>query len=891
MSWLRFFRRGRRDAEVRSKMESFVDEETAENVARGMTPEEARRRARVKLGSVERVRETVWRQNTVGFVESAWRDLRYAFRTLRRNPGFALTAVLILALGIGANTAIFSLMNAVLLRSLPVDDPSSLVRLTMNVQMGSQNVQNVPINYPIVEFLAHHAKSFSGVFGWSDCEFVLSGKGAARSYHGAMVSGNTFNVLGVRPALGRLLTVQDDQTGGGPDGWAAVISHRLWMTAFQGDLRVIGSEINLADHSVRIVGVTPAGFEGVIVADHPDFYLPLNFEPVMRGAQSQLHTGASLWLTGFARLSSGVSERQAAAEMTALHASMFDAILPAAVRHLPFIEHSRLAVESGRTGWSFLRPEYTRVLMLLQCMVAILLLIGCANLSGLCLARASARQKEFAIRGALGAAPGRLLRQVVIESLLLAVTGAVLGMALAWPAARFVVQHLGDRGIAQSLSTRPDTTVLLVTAACAIACAIFFGMAPAWQARRASLEPVLRQVNGQSRRASLRSGLIPLEVALSLVLVVLAGLLGTTIIQLKAQNPGFRTENVLFAGSEFDRLPEKGRDLADLYLRMQQRMEQMPGIEAASVARLTPLSGSAASGSFEAAGQAAFSIANINEIGPHYFAAIGTPILGGHGFSLQDMKSNECVLNQTAAERYFPNGAALGRTLSQLERKASTGAESRRDCVVVGISADAKYASLRNAVPPVVYLPFSADTNGLSSLSFVLHGRDDTTALRAYQSVLHEMAPGSPEAEPISFAEQYENSVARDQLLSQLSGFFAVLALVLSGIGIYGLVAWRVAERTAEIGIRMALGATRRGILSLMLRQLLFLLVVGLLLGGAAAWFAAHAIRGFLFGVAPNNPLWFMLAASALITTAIIAAMLPARRAASVDPMQALRTE
>jgi putative ABC transport system permease protein len=891
MSWLRFFRRGRADAELRSELESYVEEETAENVARGMTPEEARRRARVKLGSAQRVRETVWRQNTLLFFDSVGRDLGYALRTLRRNRGFALTAILILALGIGANTAIFSLMNAVLLRSLPVDDPSSLVRLTMNVQMGSRNIQNVPINYPILEFLARHAKSFRGVFGWSDCDFVLSRNGVVRLYHGAIVSGNTFNVLGVRPALGRLLTAQDDQTGGGPDGWTGVISYRLWMTAFQGDPAVIGSNINLADHSVRIVGVTPAGFEGVIVADRPDFYLPLSFEPVMRGAQSQLHTSASLWLTGFARLGAGVSERQAGAEMAVLLPSMFDAILPPAVRHLPFIEHSRLVVESGRTGWSFLRPEYTRALMLMQCMVAILLLVGCANLSGLCLARASARQKEFAIRGALGAAPGRLLRQVLAESLLLAVTGAALGIALAWPAARFVVQHLGNRGVAQSLSTRPDATVLLVTAACAIACAIFFGMAPAWQARRTSLEPVLRQASSQSRRAGLRSVLIPLEVGLSLVLVVLAGLLGATIVQLRAQNPGFHTENVLFAEAEFDRLPEKGRDLADLYLRMQQRMEQMPGIEAASVARLTPLSGSVASGSFAAAGEARFTIANINEIGPHYFAAIGTPILVGHGFTAQDMESHECVLNQAAAERYFPNGAALGHTLSRSELQAGNGAESRRDCVVVGVSADAKYASLRDAVPPVVYLPIDADTYGLSSLSFVLHGRDDAAARRAYQAVLHEMAPGAPEAAPISFAQQYDNSVARDQLLSQLSGFFAVLALLLSGIGIYGLVAWRVAERTAEIGIRMALGASRRGILTCMLRQLLFLLVAGLVLGGAAAWFAAHAIRGFLFGVAPNNPFWFMLAAAAVIITAIIAAMLPARRAASIDPMQALRME
>ncbi len=679
MSLKRYFSRQRRDAELAREIEAHLAIEVDQNRARGLSPEEARRQAYVKFGSPRRVREDLWQQNTLSVIDSIGRDLTYAFRTLRRTPGFTLTAILILALGIGANTAIFSLMNAVLLRSLPVSDPSSLVRLTMNVQMGSQNIGNMPINYPMVEFLARRAKSFEGVFGWSGYEFVLSRNGAVRAYHGAIVSGNTFSVLGVRPALGRPLTAQDDRPGGGPDGWAAVISHRLWMKAFQGDPKVIGSHVNLADHSVTIVGVAPAGFEGVIVADRPDFYLPLNFEPVMRGAQSQLHTAADLWLTGFARLNPGVTEKQAAAEMTALVPAMFDAILPAAVRHLPFIERSRLVVESGRTGWSYLQPEYTRALVLLQCMVATLLLIGCANLSGLCLARASARQKEFAIRGALGAAPGRLLRQVLVESLLLAVSGALLGVALAWPAARLVVQHLGDRGVAESLSTSPDMTVLLATGLCSIACALFFGMAPAWQARRTSLEPILRQANRQSRRAGLRSIFIPLEVGLSLVLVVVAGMLGTTLARLKAQNPGFRTENVLFAAAEFDRLPEKGRDLVDLYLRMQRRMEQMPGIEQASLAQLTPLNGSIYSASFTAAGQTAFNRADINEIGPHYFAAIGTPIIAGRDFSSQDVGTGVCVVNQAAASRYFANGAALGHTLSKRERQSSNGAETTTD--------------------------------------------------------------------------------------------------------------------------------------------------------------------------------------------------------------------
>ena len=891
MSLKRFFSRSRRDAELAREIEEHIELETEENRARGLSPDQARRRAYVKLGSPRRVREDLWQQNTVTVADNLWRDLKYALRTLRRTPGFTLTAVLILALGIGANTAIFTLMNALLLRSLPVSDPSSLVRLTMNVQMDSNTIRNIPLNYPIIGSLSRRAKSFAGIFGWSGTDFVLSRNGVVRQYHGALVSGGAFGILGVRPALGRLLTPQDDQHGGGPDGWAAVVSHRFWTTALHGNPSVIGSQVNLNDHNVTIIGVAPAGFEGVIVAERPDFYLPLNYETVMNGKSSHLYTAGDLWLPAFARLRPGVTPKRAAAELTSLFPAICDEILPPAIRHLPFIERSRLVVESGRAGWNQLQPQYTQALLLLQCLVVVVLLICCANLSGLCLARAGARQKEFAIRGALGAAPFRLVRQVLVESLLLAIPGAALGVAFAWPAARLLVQHLGDRQVAQSLSTRPDATVLVATVLCSIACALFFGMAPAWQARRTSVEPILRQTARHSRRAGLRSVFIPIEVALSLVLVVIAGLLGSTLMRLRTQNPGFRTENVLFARADFTRLPLQGRDLVALYLRMLQRMEQVPGIQQASLAELTPLSGMIHTGNFGAAGQSSFASSDISDVGPHYFAAIGTPIVAGHDFSAQDTSASTCVVNEAAASRYFSTGAALGHTLRRSGRQMNTGAEITHDCLIVGVSANAKYDNLRDSAPSVVYYPIASDTHGLPALYFVLHAHDDAAALAAYKAVLHEMAPSTPEAEPITFAAQFDDSIARDQVLSMLSGFFAALALLLSGIGIYGLVAWTVTERTAEIGIRTALGATRTAIVTLVLRQVFILLTVGLVCGGVGAWFAAHSIRSFLFETAPGDPLFFILAATALALTAALAALLPARHAASVDPMQALRTE
>jgi len=843
----------------------------------------------------DQARET-WSWNGV---ERILQDLRFAVRQVLRAPGFAVVAILTLGLGIGANTAVFTLTHALLLSTLPVQDPDDLVRLALDLSATQREVHNAPLNLPIIEAIRKQSRSFHDVFAWCVYDFPFKDGTVNSGIHGAIVSGNAFESLGVRPAAGRLLTPADDHPGGGPDGLAAVISHRLWVERYHADASTIGRHITVTDHGAIIVGVAPAGFEGVIVAEHPDIYLPLEFQAVLYGEPTK-HDGGRLWLDTFARLDRGVSRAQAAAEMNTLLPSILDATVPPAIRHVPAVEKARFEVKSARTGWSKLRSQYTEPLMLLQVMVATVLLICCANLSGLFLARASARQQEFAIRGALGAGRLRLMRQLLVECLTLALPGALLGVGLAWMTGPWILHMLGNAEAEQAISMRPNPTVLCVTVACAVLCALLFGMAPAWTASHTSVEATLRSSHPRASigGGGLRNFFVPFQVALSLILVVVAALLGTTVTRLLTDDSGYRIDNVIFALTDFLRVPEKGEALVGLYRRMAERIEEHPGVEQASVSGISPFLGWRWSDEFVAAdnGQHARPVeAMKNYIAAHYFSALGIPILAGRDLDNSDADRNSCIVSQAAARLYFPGTSALGKTLRRIVRQERTEAGTYHDCQIVGIARDTKYDSLRESPPAIVYLPITAgeggQTNAGSNLFFVIHARSVAEARSAYLETLHEMAPSSPEIPPLEFSQALRDSVARERLLSVLSGFFALLGLLLSGIGIYGLVAWNVARRTTEIGVRMALGATRLRVLALVMRQVAGLLAIGVVCGGVGALFAARSIRSFLFEVQPGNPWIFVLSALALVLIGLLAAGLPARRAVSIDPMQALRTE
>ncbi|HEX3471210.1 MAG TPA: ABC transporter permease [Silvibacterium sp.] len=894
------FRRSRAAGRLDDELQFHLEQQIAENVAAGMSAEEARHAALREFGNPavlrDQARET-WSWNAL---ERILQDVRFAWRQILRAPGFAVVAILTLALGIGANTAVFTLTHALLLRTLPVRDPGELVRLTLDLSAIDKNGHDAPLNLPFLDAIQKQSRSLHDVFAWCVYDFPFKDGNVNGGIHGAIVSGNAFEALGVRPAAGRLLTPADDQAGGGPDGLAAVISYRIWVSRYHADAAVVGRHVTVTDHAVTIVGVAPPGFEGVIAAEHPDIYLPLEFQAVLYGEPAK-HDGGRLWLDTFARLNSGVSRGQTAAEMNAIFPGILDAVAPPAVRHLPVNQKPRIQVKSARTGWSKLRSTYTEPLLLLQIMVGAVLLICCANLSGLFLARASARRQEFAIRGALGAGRLRLMRQLFVECLMLALPGALLGVGLAWMAGPWILHMLGNAEAEQAISMQPNPTVLFVTVACAVLCAVLFGMAPAWTASNTSVEMALRSSNPRTSAGSagLRNLFVPFQVALSLALVVVAALLGTTVTRLLSENSGYRTDNVIFALTDFLRVPQKGEALVGLYRRMAEQIEQRPGVEKASVSAISPFIGWRWSDEFVAVDNPKHAVpveAMENIITAHYFSALGVPILTGRDLDNSDADRNSCILSQAAARLYFPHTSALGKTLRSVIRRPRTGQpDTFHDYQIVGIAADTKYDSLRESPPPIVYLPLTAgengQTNGGSNLFFVIHAHSVAAARSAYLGTLHEMAPSSPEIPPVVFSESFRDSVAKERLLSVLSGFFALLGLLLSGIGIYGLLAWNVTRRTTEIGVRMALGATRLKVFVLVMRQVAGLLAIGVLAGGFAAFFAARSIRSFLFEVQPGNPWVFVLSALTLVLVGLVAATLPARRAVSIDPMQALRTE
>ncbi len=900
MSWFNWFSKRRMHRDLSEEIEQHLEEKTEALMKQGMSRAEAGRAARIAFGNpvlLEEQGREVWRWTRIG---NFWADVKFAFRRLFHAPLFSATAILTLALGIGANTGVFTLMHALLLENLPIPKPNCLVRIALDTHSPLGDIDDLPLSLPLLESIERHTQSLAGVFGWSAYDFVLKEDTGLHVYSGAVVSGNTFPVLGIAPAAGRLLTPQDDRKGGGPDGWAAVISHRFWQEHYRADPSVIGKRVTLTDHNVTIVGVAPKGFEGLIAAMHPDFYLPLEYEPVMRGAGSVLHLPGNVWLTTWARLKPGIDLKSASAEVRTLFRVAVDETLPPVVRHAPIIEKSTFTLRPGGRGWSSLRPQYAKPLFLLQTLVGVVLLVCCVNLAGLSLARAQSREHEFAIRAALGAPRSRLMRQPLIESLMLALGGGTLAVGLAWVIDQYLLQFLADPHASAALSVRPEAATLLATGGCAVLCALLFGMAAAWLASRASLEPALRRKGESSRMGKgslVRSAFVPVQVALTLVLVVVAAALSTTVENLRTTHLGFHAENVYFVPADFERLPQKGADLVHLYRRIIQRIGQMPGIESVSVGESTPLGSNGQIGFFTDSAASAANPADPanrywkNDVGANYFRALGTEQVAGRSFADSDADADTCMLNRSAASALFPKSAVLGQTVWQSIRSMSTGQSSSRQCRVIGIVEDVRHTSLREAAPPTVYYPFGVNTDRLFSMVFVIHAKTAAEAQDAYHRALHELAPNSPEGELTLFSQQFEDSIARERLLSVLSGFFAAFALLLSGIGVYGLMAADVTRRTTEIGVRMALGATRGDIFGLIFRKTAALLGIGVLVGSGIAYLAAHSLKAFLYGVEAGSPAIFIAAISLLALSGFLAAFFPARRAVFTEPVQALRKE
>lgn len=882
---------------LQEEMEFHLEALIAENLAAGLPPDEARYAAMRAFGNATVADEQT--QETWGWMwlERLLQDLRFAIRQIRRAPGFALIAILTLALGIGANTAVFTLTHALLLQGLPIPEPDRLVRLAIDLRDFRPDApSDAPLNLPFIQLLNRRSHTLQGVFGWSPYGFRPQLGDNRRAIRGAAVTGNAFQILGIRPAAGRLINPADDQPGSGPDGWAGVISYRDWVQRYHMDPSVVGRHITVTDHPVTIVGVAPPEFEGVMTGQQVDLYLPIEFDAALNGEEG-LHRGDRLWLMAFGRLRPGASREETQAELSAIFPAMQKEVLPPRMLQEASVRHARLVVRSGGTGWSELRTLYTKPLLMLQSLVGVVLLICCANLSGLFLARAAARQQEFAVRVALGAARGRLMRQLFVEGLMLALPGAALGIALAWMAGPGLLRLLSSNHLEIAISTQPDMAVLAVTVSCTLLCTLLFGMAPAWMAAHANVESGLR--NSSMRVAISSSGVrrffVPFQVALSLVLFVFAVLLGSSVLRLRTNDSGYQTQGVYFFVTDWNRIPQKGADLLPLYRRMAARLRSMPGIISASLAEFPPLFDMGDEEKYvpgTMVGKAQPVPTWTNTVGNGFFATVGTPLLAGRDLRNDETDAGSCVVNEAAAAKFFPNQSALGQQLRRVPYEFSDPDQTSYDCQVIGVVKNAKYDTLDEEFQPIVYLPISTRLGPrLTSVFLVMKATSMAAADAAQLTALAEIAPTAPQDTPGSFAEIFDNSIAQQRLLCALSGFFAILGLLLSAIGIYGLVAWSVTQRTREIGVRMALGATRLRVFGLVMRQVAILLAVGVAVGGAAAFFAARSIRSFLFEIQADDPALFAISALTLVLIGLLAAMLPARRAVSIDPMRALRTE
>jgi putative ABC transport system permease protein len=898
MRILRFFQRKQWDEERARELEMHLEIETEEFIARGMSPEQARYAARRKLGNVTRIREEIYTMNSLGFLETLGQDLRYGIRLLRLNPGFTLVAVLSLALGIGANTAIFQLLDAVRLRSLPVAKPQELYEVNMVTNNGRSGA--FPNRYPrltnaIWEQIRDHQEAFSSVFAWGDWHFDLSRGGRMQRADGIWVSGDYFHTLQVEPLLGRLISGREDRRGCAP---VAVVSYAFWQRQFGGAASVVGSTLSLDTHPVEVIGVTPANFTGIDVGHRFDVALPVCAEPVFNGENNFLDRRSGWWLTAIGRLKPGWTRERANAHLRALAKPVFEASVPAEFnleRRNKFLDSS-LNVESAALGLSDVRQIYEDPLWLLIAIAGVVLLIACANLANLLLARATAREKEVAVRLAIGGSRGRLIRQFLAESLLLSALGAGSGVFLARFLSRALVAFLATSQETVFLDLHLNLTVLLFAAGMAILTCLLFGLVPALRATRIAPAAVMRAagrgLTAGRERFTLQRVLVAGQVALSLVLFFSALLFVRTFRTLSTLHAGFKTDGILVVNLDTRRggyTPERWTAAANAML---ERIRHTPGVDQAARAENFPMGGNWSNDvvtpeSAEKEGKRALSF--FTRMSPGFFEVMGIPLLAGRDVTESDTANTPAVaiVNLAFARKVFGTENALGRRFT----KENGVQRLPKAYEVVGIAGDTKIESLREEYRPMAYVPDTQIFGPGVAETFVIHSnaplRDTMTA------VLQSVAELNPaiSVDFNVFKTQIQETLVPESLMATLSGFFGLLAGVLAVIGLYGVISYMVAQRRNEIGIRMALGAARGAILSMVLGSAGALVVAGLLVGTALALVAARAAKSLLYGLRPYDPATLFLSVLLLAGVSLLAAAVPARRASRLDPMGALRDE
>jgi len=838
-------------------------------------------------------------------------DFRYGFRKLIQSPAFLAIAVLSLGLGIGANTAIFTLVDKVLLRFLPIESPEELHM----VATGNRAEPSVSWNYPDYAAFRDQVKSFKGLLAYGSAGpygFRLESQPGTDLALGSFVSGNYFSVLRIAPAAGRLISPADDtSTGAGP---YIVLSHRFWTSRYNRDPQIVGKKVTINSAVMTVIGVARAGFTGLEVGSSPDFFMPIMQRTAVTG-NPDWNNRNNWFLLVAGRLPAGINPKSLEPQLTAITHANAEAEIKGG-KDPKFVNEGRdVILVSGSQGFSFLRNRLSQPLRILMAVVGLLLLIACANVANLLLARAASREREMAVRLALGAGRARIVRQLLAESLLLALLGGLAGLVIARFGVRVLASFLPQGGYATVwLDLSPDWRVLAFTLAAALLTGILFGLVPALQAARGEfITPLKDESTGSTAsrgRLRMRRSLVVVQVVLSLVLLIGAGLFARSLGNLRALDLGFQPTNVIAIDIDPSRHGYKSQNIRNYFDRLLDRTRALPGVQSAGLAAITPLAGSRWNDAVTVPGYQPKKDnerwVDHNVVSPGFFATTGIPILFGRDFRPEDNPVSAveppamftpgvdpaelegprvAIVNQAFARKYFEGQNPIGGRFSRQETYHSEASYE-----IVGVVKDAKYFGLRKKEEPLVYLPIWRTPPRRATL-LVRSTVDPSAVVDSVRSEAQALDPSIPILRTRTLNQQVDSNILQERFLATLCSFFGILALLLAAIGLYGVMAGSVTRRTREIGIRMALGAQQSSVLAMIIREAALLLIIGVAVAVPAALAVTRLARTLLYGVEPNDGFSIIAASALLIAVGVFAAFLPARKAASIDPLSALRHE